>query len=169
MKFRLLVLAAGFLVTGCAMTDHGPAFQQDAGGSPLVIRVDPQAQQAKLQIPKELLVQLRADAGQESPDFARMKTIATGLSLTMGLALAGVWLARHGAHTSGKRLALAIGVCTALSLGGVSLVWADLPPQPFFRRAPPQPTNDSVVLEVIERGNEINLVITREQLAKLKK
>lgn len=168
---RWLPVLAGLLIATPVWGDRAPPARVAAppqNGAPLVIQVDPTAQQARLMIPKEMLAKLRADAGAEPKSgFAGLHTVVAGLSLAMALAFSGLWLARHRGQFGGKALVLIVGAGTSLLVGGAAMVWADVAPRP----RPPQPVpavaNGNVIIDVVDKGTEVKLIITREQLLKL--
>lgn len=167
MKTWLPVLTGVLILAGPAFADRpAPPVKKDDGAVPLVIQVDMKAQQNKLLIPKEMLGKLKADAGAEPKSLAKLHTMVAGLSLALALAFGGVWMMKHRGQTGGRALALLVGAVTALLIGGAAMVWADVAPrsQPF---PVPGPVNSNVIIEVVEKGTEIKLIITRDQLTKL--
>jgi hypothetical protein len=191
MKTWITLLVALFSA-GCGWidlsTDHQrdlPIAPNERGAVSMVIQVDESAQQAQLQIPRKMLADLRADAGVPT----QTETMVAGLSLAVGLACGGLWLVRHHGTVCAKLLT---GVIAAMIVSGTA-VWADLaPPGGWKGKPPPRPTpfglvdretgqivgplptqvplksvNGPVVINLVETGSEIKLILTREQLAKL--
>ena len=144
-----------------------PPVKKDDGSVPLVVQIDPKATQGKLEIPRKLLGQAKADLGIETPAVAshtRLHTIAAGLSLTLAFVCGGLWLARPRGQFGGRGLALLAGAGALLAIGSASLVWADAPAP---RIARPPVADSRVIIEVVDKGDVVKLTINRAQLANL--
>lgn len=144
--------------------------------APLVILVDPTAQQATLQIPRKLLGIQKTDASNGEKDdnglagLAPTHTIAAGLCLALALTTGGLWLARRG-----RGLFLAMLLLTSV---GAATVWADISPRPRPRPPVPIPVpipvpaiplqvKDQVAIQIVDQGEAVTLTLTQNQAAQL--
>jgi len=142
---------------------------------PFVVEVDEKAKEARLQIPRKLLPNQRAALDNEEQDprtgsgVSRLHTIVAGIALALALTLGGLWMVRQGGHFKGHGLALVLGALAFLSLGGV--VWAnaavprDIPPAPE-KVVLPEGVKGQVVVEVVEKGDAIKLILPPSMLSK---
>ena len=111
----------------------------------MFIRLDRNAKEARLIIPKSQIKKLRAELEQLDDDsdntaaitepgiFTRTRTIVSGMFLSLALVFGGVWFVRSGkaATRSGKALVVAfvtLGVASA-----ATLVYANAGPPPEAR------------------------------------
>lgn len=123
-------------------TPPAPTPKKSIDGS-LVIRLDKQAKEARLVIPKSQLAQLRAElenldgaAGDRQAflSFSRTQTIVGGLFLSLAFITGGVWFARAkpGAKAvNGKTLAA--GAVIFLIGAATTLTLANAGPPPVLR------------------------------------
>ena len=104
----------------------------------LMIRLDHQAKEAVLKIPKSQLRQLRAQLDEmdgSEPDTAvtttrigRTQTIVSGSFLSLALVFGGVWFARSGKNASKTGKALAIVTILACAGSAATFVLANAGP-----------------------------------------
>ncbi len=83
--------------------------QQKTIDSTFIIRLDPNANEAKLNIPKSQVQQLRAaldglDDSEPLWTFSRTQTIVSGLFLSLAIVFGGVWFARARNGKANKTL-----------------------------------------------------------------
>src|SRR5262249_50127172 len=150
--------------------------------APVVVVVDDKATETHLQIPRALLGQLRADAGDAGDPNTRraealppLHLVVAGAALALALTFGGLWLVRARARTARSNVALLLVAVTALAVGATSL-WANAAaPQPKPKpdsgavdvKLPANGANltDKAVIEVIEKGDAITLIVNRDDLA----
>jgi hypothetical protein len=147
----------------------------------LIVAVDDDIKDMRLEMPRELLKQLQTAAlapqEQRSPPAAQQNTMVAGVFLALSLSCGGLWLVRRRGSLRLPSLLLAAVSLLAI---GTSLAWADIPPfggrNPFYEKnrffpdptpqnLPPAP-KDRIFVEVVEEG-DVKLVVNRAQLAKL--
>ncbi len=129
--FLLLVSAAAFADIARPEPTKTPKHGKQYDAT-MMIRLDRDAKEARLIIPRSQLKQLRAELDQLDDDsdstaavsspglFTRTRTIATGLFMSLALVFGGVWFMRSGkaATKSGKTLVIAfvtLGIASAAS------------------------------------------------------
>jgi hypothetical protein len=132
---------------------------------PLVIEAGPKVAEAKLVIPKKMLGTLKGALDSEGTDrygstLSPVHTIVAGAALALALTFGGLWLARKGPGGS-RSLGFLIGAVAFLGIG--ALAFADLRPAP---RPVDSPRWDKVVIEVVDTGDEVKLVVNKAKLAK---
>jgi hypothetical protein len=150
--------------------------------APVVVVVDEKATETHLQIPRALLGQLRADAGDAGDPNTRraealppLHLVVAGAALALALTFGGLWLVRARVRTSRSNVALLLVAVTALAIGATSL-WADIAvPKPKPKpdsgtvdvKLPANGANltDKAVIEVIDKGDAITLIVNRDDLA----
>ena len=107
----------------------------------LSVRINRDAKEAKLIIPRSQLKQLRAeldemddsDDANASLGFTRSQTIASGMLFSLAFLFGGVWFARSGKIRSASGKALAIGSVLFLSGGIATIVLGNAGPPPDAR------------------------------------
>ena len=125
MKKVFCVVAVTLLSSTIAFADLAkPPISKGKPGieTTLDIRLDANAKEARLIIPRSQIKQLRAEleslddgsddmAGVASPGISRVQTIVSGLFLSLALVVGGVWFVRSGrAATKAGKSAVAIVV-----------------------------------------------------------
>jgi hypothetical protein len=110
----------------------------------LYIRLDRDAKEARLIIPKSQVRQLRAQldglddgtndtAAATSRGFTGTQTIMSGVFLTLAFVFGGVWLARSGKNVSRSGKALGLGAFLFLGGAFATIVFANAGPPPEAR------------------------------------
>lgn len=107
----------------------------------LNVRIDRQANEAKLIIPKSQLKQLRAELEElddNSDDrlafsFTKTQTVISGMFLSLAFVFGGVWLVRSKKVNSKASKALVIGSVLFLSGAVATIVYANAGPPPEAR------------------------------------
>ncbi len=146
----------------------------------LQIRLDRDAKEARLLIPKKFAKELRAaldemDGGEDSNaaltdnaggSFTRTQTIVSGLFLSLAMVFGGMWFVRSGkaATTSGKALIILAVVTGAGSTA--TLVYANVGPPPSARSITNQ-IFSKAVNDYGFGGGKIKLELTDETSPKL--
>ena len=108
----------------------------------MMIRLDPEAKEARLIIPKSQIKQLRAELEQMDDNadntaavttpasFSRTQTIVSGSFLSLALVFGGMWFVRSGKASTGKGKTLVILAVLAGLGSAATLVYANAgPPQ----------------------------------------
>lgn len=142
-----------------------------AGGTKFKVEFDGDAREPKLFVPAGLV------GGKGDPELARAEPppfhwVLSGLALTAGLSLGGVWLVRKGA-ASGKRIAWI--VAPVLVAASATLLFADLGPIRPRPRPVPSPTalpaflDGTIAVEVVPGGDTVRLVLDKASWEKFKK
>jgi hypothetical protein len=138
-----------------------------------VILTDDKVTETRLEVPKNLLASLRADAGVPNGDsrwagLSSLQLVVAGLALTAALTLGGLWLVRSRNRPAGRTLIVLLAVVTLLGAAGI--VWANVAPPP----PPPKPVlpdglllSEKVTVDVVEKGDAVRLIVPRADLAKL--
>jgi hypothetical protein len=139
--------------------------------APINVLIDDKATETKLLVPRKILATLKADAGEAmDPETGRASLpswhlLIAGSALAAAVAVGGLWfiLGRKRSNT----LALVLGLTGVGIAAGIA--WANVAPPP---PRPPIPVigiplADKAKVEVVEEGDAIVLVATREQLTKL--
>jgi hypothetical protein len=144
----------------------GNPVQIGARNAEIVVEMDNQAKEARLQIPVGLLTggkpRLGADAGQ-------IPTVIAGLALTCTFVSGGFWLVRRGRGRTfaAMLLGLSVAVCAA-SLS------ADIAVKPKPKKDPAETValpagiqiSGKIVLEVVPNGNKIKLIVNKDMIKK---
>ena len=107
----------------------------------LYVKIDKNAKEATLIIPKNQLKQLRAELEQpdDSSDntaavsFTKTQTIVSGMFLSLAFVFGGVWLARSRKFETAASKALVIGAVLFLSSAITTIVYANAGPPPEAR------------------------------------
>jgi len=156
-----LFLAIAF--SPLARADVGPPRPKEPA-FPLVIEADPKVAEAKLIIPKKMLGTLKGALDSEGADrygstVSPAHTIIAGAALALALTFGGLWLVRKGPGGA-RSLSLLIGAVTFLGIGALAFANSG-PPRPIEK-----PRWDKVVIEVVDNGDEVKLVVNKAKLAK---
>jgi hypothetical protein len=129
-----------------------------------VIEVDPNATEAKLQVPNNIVVRnagldVPADGtltGGDEPKSTPYGTMIAGASLAMAITCAGLWLVRRG-KTNGK--ALGWMIAGSVIVGGAAMAWANVAPP----ARPPQKAEVvnqfKVKVERVADGDTVKLIV----------
>lgn len=146
MKKILVFLAVFALFAGNAWADiPGPTKPSTGVETRLLIRIDQNAKEAKLIIPKSQLNQLRAElerlegsdsnaaAASLNLNFTRTQTIVSGLFLSLAFVFGGVWLTRNRKPELKANKTLAIGAVLFLSGALATIAYANAGPPPDAR------------------------------------
>jgi hypothetical protein len=134
---------------------------------------DAKAYDARLQIPRARLGELRAALANEGRDESATlgiannptRTIIAGLFLFMSLSFGGVWLARSG-QTRIQKIVAAVMLGTAVIAATAIITQGNVaPPQGYVWRNLPQnlnagrPTNGPLKIEIVEEDDVIRLIV----------
>jgi hypothetical protein len=157
-----------------------PDFKADAKAQ-LTIEARDDVNESRLIIPRKLAGAAgagpRGDAGDQG--LPPLNLAMAGIAMSAAVAVGGLWLVRTR-RVSATTAKLAAGASVLLGVGG--WVIADVPaPRPVPRPrppvvAPPQPPKvelpaavltGPVLIQYVDEGNEIKLVVNRRMLAKL--
>jgi hypothetical protein len=147
-----------------------PPPQPDAS-VPFVIETTNNVGPAKLIIPKKFVGAMKASLDHQEKDTAvasngsRVATILAGIFLTLSVAFTGLWVIRQRS-VFGNR-AVAIMIASLLVMGiGAAIVLANAPPPPL-PAAKAADNSDKVVIEVVEQGDAVKLIVSKGRLARL--
>jgi len=108
----------------------------------MIIRLDSNATEARLLIPKSELKQLRAQLDEMDDDsdntaavtsFGRTQTIVSGMFLSLAIVFGGIWFARSGKASTRTGKALVIGALVAGIGSAATFVYANAGPPPEAR------------------------------------
>jgi hypothetical protein len=163
-----------------------PAPAPIAPVAPVVILLDDTIKEPTLEVPRKLLMTLRASAADGADDGSRRgeaspawHTILGGVALSSALALGGLWRVRSRARPGVKTVALLLAALGLLA-AGTSVLWADIPPFGRGRPVPipPPPVNvipgppgvtlsEKVTIKVVDTGDAIRLIVPRAALARV--
>jgi len=147
MKRLILTIAFAAIAAGSALADIA---RPDAPKAPktkpstsiattMDIRLDPNAREARLIIPRSQLKQLRAQldglddaddntAAVTTPSFSRMQTIMSGAFLSLAIVFGGMWFARSGKAAS-KTVKMIVVVATVAGIASAAtFVYANAGP-----------------------------------------
>jgi hypothetical protein len=144
--------------------------QQKEIDSNMIIRLDPNADEATLVIPKSQISQLRAqlDGLDTEPllSFSRTQTIVSGLFLSLAIVFGGVWFARRG-----KPNKLTVAGAVLLLLGSAAtVVFANVGPPTELRSISGKlfdkktfqgwsRASGKIKIKVAENGNAVELLV----------
>jgi hypothetical protein len=170
MTRRLFVIAVLFGWTSVVLANAGPPRtpKAEAGKTKFKIELDENAKEPKLYVPANLAGG-KGDGKLAAADLPPMHWILSGLALTVGLALGGVWMVRKGPSKAAWVVAPLLVAATA------SLLLADLPPGrgrgPVPQPAPALPVylEGTITVEAVPNGDTIRLVLDKVSFEKLKK
>lgn len=150
MKRITLIIAVLVVGSVAAYADIAPPKQEKTPkpkpgvSTTLFIKLDRNATEAVLRIPKSQVKQLRAELDQLDTDednaaavtapsdstFGRTQTIVSGMFLSLAIVFGGIWFVRSGKNTQAKGRALVgLTVITAAA----SFVYANIGPPPEAR------------------------------------
>jgi hypothetical protein len=131
------------------------------------------ALEARLQIPRARLGELRAalanDGGDESAvlgvGLSSSRTIIAGLFLFMSLSFAGIWLARAG-HSRAQKVAaaLVLGIAVIAATAIITQANAGLPPGFVWHNLPQnlsagRSTRGQLKVEIVSEDNGLKLIL----------
>ena len=134
---------------------------------------DANAYEARLQIPKARLAELRAALAIEGGDgsatrsitYSSSRTIIAGLFLFMSLSVGGVWLARAG-QSRGQKIVAVVMLGTAVIAATAIITQANAgPPPSYVWRNLPQnlnagrSTQGPLLIEIVAEDNGIKLIL----------
>jgi hypothetical protein len=174
--FSLLALAAVFSVAAFAdvrlpdTPKPTPARSKKVIESDLTIRIDKNAKEARLLIPKSQIKQLRAELEELDDDstntafltFSRTQTIVSGLFLSLAFVFGGVWLTRKGKNDP-KPKKIAAAVAALFLLGGFAgLVYANMGPPPEARSITSKLFDRKVFVPYLFASGKIRIETTDE-------
>lgn len=140
----------------------------------LVVLTADGVKEAHLRIPQNLLPgATKTEKGSETSVFTT-PTVVAGLALTLAFVSGGFWLVRRGRGPG--RTAAAVVLALSLAGLGASVVWADLP-RPPRRPVVPLPltlpagiqVSENMVLEIVEKGDTVTLVVDKSMVLKTDK
>ena len=162
--FLLLCSAASVQANGGRPPFPPPAppnpVQLGARNVELVVEIDNQAKEPRLQIPVNLLGAGRPRLGA---DAGHLPTMIAGMALTCAFVSGGFWLVRRGRGRTVAALLLGASL-----LVGAASVSADLPRPPKPKQDPVAvtlPANLTIpgklVLEVVPNGDKIKLILNK--------
>jgi hypothetical protein len=187
MRYRsmeLLALVLGVSIATAGRADIGPSQVPDDPAGPqgpavysLTVKVDPQARQAKLQIPDTLAAPApapgaapsapAAPSADDQSSFAPNRTRTMVAGLTMSLALASLVLVRRSSRS--KQIVAGM-VVAAVSLGAIGMAWGDIPGPGPRPRPPIRPNPDAQIqVEVVSGADGVTLIVPEGMLGRLEK
>jgi hypothetical protein len=151
-----VVVVACCLPHGAARGDIPPPPEDErpAAAVPLVawtVEVDPQADHARLEVPKPLLDGARR---QRVGWYEQFGTVVAGLALS-GAAVGLVLLRRN--RRAGLALSIALATVAALAAAGVALADEAVPEDVF--ETPPALASGEIELVVVSRGDSVRLIV----------
>ena len=140
LMFFAVVLSLTPLTLADAPSPDKPAKQAKSINTTLSIRLDREAKEARLIIPRDQIKQLRAeleqvDGGSDDTAavtgvFTRAQTIVSGALLSLAFVFGGMWLVRSGRQSSKTIVTAAV----LLTLGSIAtLVYGNAGPPPEAR------------------------------------
>ncbi|HEX8248177.1 MAG TPA: hypothetical protein VF599_08410 [Pyrinomonadaceae bacterium] len=144
--FSSIALIAALALVALAdvrLPDTPKPKQSKAIDTRLQIRLDKDAKEARLRIPKSQLKQLRAELDQlddsagttASLSFSRTQTIVSGLFLSLAFVFGGVWLARSRGKTDSKTNKALVVVAGLFLTGAMTTIaFANIAPPVETRR-----------------------------------
>jgi hypothetical protein len=139
---------------------------------PLVYEMTDGNGPAKLIIPKKFAGQMKAAIDLHSSDAvaenapSRTPAILAGVFLTLSMAFSGLWVVRSRGLVNGRTVAMILAGVALLGLGG-ALLWANAPPPPNLKAAPPVVNGDRVIIEIVEQGEAVKMILPKNRMAGL--
>lgn len=145
------------------------------GAVPLEVVVDDGDKSLRLEIPKGMLPkEAGGRAGGAFGGLGDLRTIISGLALSLAAVVGGLWLVRRWSATNQKplpKLATASVVVTIIVAGlAVATAWADLLPPGGGGRRPPRPAPAeglSIQIVVVEKGDKVVLHASPADVTKM--
>jgi hypothetical protein len=147
MKRLILIIAFAAIAAGSALADIArpdPAKTPKTKPSTSIatamdIRLDPDAKEARLIIPKSQLKQLRAQldglddaddntAAVTTPSFSRTQTIMSGAFLSLAIVFGGMWFARSGKAASKTVKTIVVATAIVGIASAATFVYANAGP-----------------------------------------
>jgi hypothetical protein len=135
--FAMLALFALTVFADVRLPDATPKPKKEKGiNTQMTIRLSPDANEARLIIPKSQLKQLRAELEELDGDsntalslnFTRTQTIVSGLFLSLAFVFGGVWFARSRKTDLKANKTLAIGAVLFLCGSLATIAYANVGP-----------------------------------------
>jgi hypothetical protein len=179
--FSSIVLIAALALIASAdvrLPDTPQPKQSKAIDTRLQIRLDGNAKEARLRIPKSQIKQLRAELEQLDDDapataslsFSKTQTVVSGLFLSLAFVFGGVWLSRSRGKSETKTgKALVVGAGLFLTGAMTTIVFGNVGPPPETRNITGKLFSNSVhaykqasgriKLEISEEIDEIELIV----------
>lgn len=129
----------------------------------------------RLEIPKGLLPkEVGGKAGGALGGLGDLRTILSGLALSLAVVVGGLWAVRRFGLTGSKpipRIASAGAIVTIVVAGlAVATAWADLLPPGVGQRRPPRPVPAeglSIQIVIVEKGEKVVLHASPGDVAKM--
>jgi hypothetical protein len=135
--------------------------------SDLTIRIDRNAKEARLLVPKSQLRQLRAELEQFDDSgsaafltFSRTQTIVSGLFLSLAFVFGGVWLTRRGKIAPKPNKIAATGAVLFLCGALATVIYANVGPPIEARSITSKIFNREVFTPYLFAGGKIKVEIT---------
>ncbi|HEX9960339.1 MAG TPA: hypothetical protein VGB00_05375 [Pyrinomonadaceae bacterium] len=179
--FSSIVLIAALALIAFAdirLPDTPQPKQSKAIDTRLQIRLDQNAKEARLRIPKSRIKQLRAELEEfddaadatASASFSKTQTVVSGLFLSLAFVFGGVWLARSRGKTETKASkAPVVGAGLFLTAALTTIAFANVGPPPETRNITGKLFSNSVQaykhasgrikLEISDEIDEIELIV----------
>jgi hypothetical protein len=157
---------------------------------PLVIEANDNVDEARLLVPRKLLVRRQAaldgdgdkmdalvEVEGDKPETAaadplRFRTIIAGSALALALACGGLWFVRFRGRSGKAALPMLLATAALLGAGGAA-VWGDVPPirrppqpPPFVQPPIAMPAGTRVRVVIVDQGDAVRLIVNRKVLAK---
>lgn len=173
----LIIALALIALADVRLPDTPKPKQSKAIDTRLQIRLDKNAKEARLRIPKSQIKQLRAELGElddadatASAGFSKTQTVVSGLFLSLAFVFGGVWLARSRGKSGTKTSkALVVGAGLFLTAAMTTIVFGNVGPPPETRNISGKLFSNSVhaykqasgriKLEISDEIDEIELIV----------
>jgi hypothetical protein len=139
----------------------------------LEVATDANAYDARLQIPRARLGELRAALANEGGDelgartitYSSSRTIIAGLFLFISLSVGGVWLARTG-HSRGQKIVAVLMLGTAVIAATAIITQANAGPPPGYvwrnlsqNLNTGRSTHGPLKIEIVDEGTGVRLIL----------
>ena len=176
----LMVAAATPIYADIARPKPSPAKPKVVLHTSMVVTTDSKAYDARLQISKESLNELRAALGDLPANGSAAtsggsisqrlagsstRTLMAGMLMFLSLSLGGIWLARS-VQTRSQKTVAGFLLCTAVIGAAAIITQANAGPPPSWQwrklsnnLTQGRPTYASVNIEIVEEGNGIKLIV----------